>query len=361
MKKVILVCDILIFESLNNDDLMKYLNNDYFLVLWTSNFYNSIEIDKIPYDGYINGLRNNCKPFRYLRMYLRRYNPEVLGLPVVIVDFEKNFNNSRNGYDLCIDINSIVVQQIYNNLDIDVIDTRKMFNQINGFVQEYRNHSLNIINEEMVLSNSVVLTLNDVFEKSEKQKIINKQCVLVVGSSFFSIYHNIHCKKFQEFLKKCHLVVWTNNKNVDKNQVRDFITTLKNNNINVNFMLFGLDRNVKSISFVRKHLTPTRLPFILIDDIENIYNIQQYEMTTFCDFDYYINMNEYFVAESSFYDMENIILNIEKFIKSTLYKPSSQEKIKIQECHKDKYIVEECNSDDDDKEQVVIPRKRYKK
>ena len=326
MKKAIIVLDTLIFECLNNDDLFKHLNDDYFLCLWTSSFRKK-EIDKIPYDGYINGLRNGCKSYKYLRMYLRKYHTNVLCLPTIIVDFEKNYKNSSYGYDMCVDIKTIITQQVFNNRDVYVINTKKLFNDIQSFVAQYSVNTLTTVSEESILSKSIVLSSGDIFEQvnKNKQRIINKKCILVVGSSFFSIYHNVDCNVFTEFLNNCYLIVWINNKNVNKQQINYFRTTMKNDNININGMLFGLDRGAKSISFVRKHLYPTTLPFILVDNLTNIYNIENiYE--SFCDFDYYINLDE-FLVNSTFYNMERIIDNIKRFISSLFNKPQDTLKI----------------------------------
>lgn len=332
-KKAVIVLDMLIFESLNNADLFKHLNEDYFLCLWTSNFYKRT-IEKIPYDGFINGLRNGCKPYKYLRMYLRTYHKEVLGLPAIIVDFEKNFVNSLYGYDMCVDIKSVVTQQLFNTRNIDVINTKKLFCDIADYVNQYAINMPTIISEESILSKSIVLSSGDIFEQVQKnkQKIINKKCVLVVGSSFFSVYHNSDCSKFTEFLRSCFIVVWSDNKNVNKLEINSFRTTMKNDdNINIGGMLFGLDRGTKSISFVRKHLHPTTLPFILVDNLANIYNADN-TYDSFCDFDYYVNMEE-FLVNSTFYNMERIIENIRRFIASLFQKP--QDKVRIVEYNGD--------------------------
>ena len=339
MKKAVIVLDMLIFECLNNDDLFKHLNEDYFLCLWTSSFRKK-EIEKIPYDGYIYGLRNGCKPYKYLRMYLRKHHTSVLCLPSIIVDFEKNYINSRYGYDMCIDIKNIITQQLFNNRNINVIDTKKLFTDISSFVRQYSEKTLTTISEETISSKSVVLSSGDIFEQvnKNKQRIINKKCVLIVGSSFFSIYHNVDCSIFTEFLNNCYLIVWINNKNVNKQQINTFVTTMKNDNININGMLFGLDRGTKSISFVRKHLHPTTLPFILVDNLENIYNAENlYE--SFCDFDYYINLDE-FLVNSTFYNMERILENIKRFINSLFQK--QPDKIKILE-----YTGDSSDTDED--------------
>ncbi|WBR61456.1 hypothetical protein [Drosophila suzukii associated hytrosavirus 1] len=337
--------DVLIFESLNNDNLYKYLDESFFLVLWTSCLKRSTELAAIPFDGLIEGLRNGSKPYRYLRMHLRQYHPEVLGLPVVIVDFEKNFISSRFGYDLCVDVNDVVSKQTYNNRDISVIDTKKLFGEINMFVQQYVVSVRNVISEETILANNVVLTSVDMFDQvgRSKQRIMNKDCVLVVGSSFFTIYHNVQCIQFQQFLSTCHLVVWMNNKSASKMQIQNFVATMKTNNIKINYMLFGLDRNVKSITMVRRHLAPTKLPFVLIDDLTNIYDRDESQFNAMCDFDYYINLQDYLV-QSRFYDMEKIIRKLRKFMHLSTPKPI--DKIKIVE-YAENEEQEDMDNDDD--------------
>lgn len=368
MKKAIVVLDVLIFECLNNDNLFKYLDESYFLLLWTS-YYHTVDLSAIPFDGYIKGLRNGCKPYRYLRMHLRQWHPDVLGLPVVIVDFEKNFHHSRFGYDMCVDINSVVSQQEYNNRDISVIDTKKLFTDIDVFVQQYMASMRNTITEETILANNVVLTSVDLFEQVDrknsttgavvrpkgKQRIVNKQCVLVVGSEFFSIYHNVDCKSFEEFLSACHLVVWMNNKNVNKLQIQNFMATMKANNINVNYMLFGLDRNVKTITLVRRHLQPTRLPFVLVDNVVNIYDCDETpQYNAMCDFDYYINLRDFISRQFTFYDMRSIIEKIRKFIRVSAPKPVDKLKIielrERNESSGGRGVYFEDDDDDDDNE-----------
>lgn len=332
----VIVLDTLLFESLNNDNLFKYLEN-YFLVLWTSGY----NIDhQIVYDGFINGLRNGFKPYKYLRMYLRQWHPDVLHLPVVIVDFNRCYFNSRYGYDMCIDINDIIVDQTYNNRQIAVIDTKGLFKQIDQFVRQYQDSSANIISEETIYSDSVVFTSNDVFNKNNRPRIVNKIGVLVVSPSIFENLQNVNCPQFRVYLNEYFLVVWMDNKNFNKKQISEFLQTMKcTYKININYMLFGLDRNVKTISLVRRHLSPTKLPFILIDSLVNIYNrenIQNKLYNAVCDFDYYINLAEYFVAHSRFYDMQSIFANIRQFVNRQTIK--RRDKIKI---------VEECDSEDD--------------
>lgn len=380
MAKVILVFDTIIFESLNNDSLTRNLNNkDYFVMLWTS-FFNT-NISNIPFDGYINGLRNGYKPYRYLRMYLRKYNFNILGLPVIIIDFEKNFHFSRFGYDYCINIANLIQIQNFNNQNINVIDTKKLFSTIKEFTTNFYENKLNIISEEIMTQNNAVFTLNELllfYKNSENitKKIkkyskptvsTNKKCVLVVSSSFFSIYHNVDCKKFQEFLQYCFVVVWMNNKNVNDVQVMNFIQKMKVQKITINFMLFGLNNSIKSISFIKKQLKPTKLPFIIIDDLRNIYNKEEdIHMTISCDFDYYIILSEYLV-KYSYYDMDTILNKIYIYLESIFKKKNKKKLISY-----DKLDSETCdeNSDNNCSElqpyQVTfsddeIPIKKYKK
>lgn len=390
-KKVIIVVDVLLFESLNNDNLFKHLNEDYFLLLWTSKFTTN-ELHNIPYDSHIYGLRNGFKPFRYLRMHLRRYHPDVLPLPVVIVDFEKNFTNSRYGYDMCIDVRNVVTRQLYNGIDINVIDTKKIFHDINEFLLNYNaNNIIDALTEESIVSKSVVLTSTDIFaqvdytddqqqhqqQQNEKKiytqrvpdhksttvptnkkyqsinsrgRIVKKQLVLTVGWSFFNIYQNVDCRRLTELLRACYIVVWIDNKNVNKQQVQHFMSTMKLNNIKISYMLFGLDRNVKSISFIRKHLPLTQLPFVLIDNLLNIYDCNDDQYTAVCDFDYYINLHEHFVDKQRFYNMDCIIEKLRNFISSIscVNASRSQDKLKIIEYNRNNKYNDENDDDNDD-------------
>lgn len=347
MRKGVLVLDTLIFESLCNDTLVKYLTNDkYFILLWTDCDVHDRDIINIPYHGHINGLRNGCKPYRYLRMFMRRYFPNILGLPVIILDFERNFNNSRFGYDKCIDINDVVTRQEFNNRDIYVIDVVKLFEEIDLFIKDYSTKLNSVVSEETVVSENKVLSMNDMLgncrrgasHKNVKQQITNKRCVLVVGSNFFSIYHNVPHPELCTFLNSCHLVVWMNNKNVNEIDIQKFRSDMRTkNNINVNFMLFGLDRNVKSISYVRRFLLPTKLPFIIIDNLKNIYDTDDVLYTSLCDFDYYINLQEY-IINRAFFDFKKIIFNITKFINITSIitrTDMKRKKVQIVEYHSD--------------------------
>lgn len=361
-KKVVIVLDVLLFESLNNDSLVKLLTKEYFLLLWTS----TLETDylhKIPYDGHINGLRNGCKPFRYLRLFLRRHHPDVLCLPTVIVDFEKNYTNSRYGYDMCVNVCDMVVTQNYNNRPVNVIDVRRIFTQVDMFVQQYAsvNNVSSVVSEGDLLSDNFVLTSRDLFtsptnrvqtnKRRGKQQIADKKFILTVGSSFFTLHHNAVCKKFIEFLGACHLVVWMNNKNVSQVQVQHFMTALRANNVTVDYMLFGLDRHVKSISYIRRNLAPTQLPFILVDTLSNIYDTDDVQASAFCDFDFYININEYLI-NGAFYDMNSIIDRVSNFIQNTWLRfqqrsiPSS-DKMQIVE------FPEQDDDDDDDDDEYV--------
>lgn len=316
MAKAVIVLDTLIFESLNNENLCKYLNDYYFIVLWTSKYCN---IEKIPYNAYINGLRNGHKPYRYLRMFLRKYHTSVLCLPCIIVDLEKNYCASQFGYDMCINIKTMVEQQNLNNRPINVINTKQLFLNIYNFVQEYN-----------------IAPINGISPQRCKQSIVNKMCVLVVGSSFFSLYHNVPCREFVEFLNTCHIVVWIGSKNINEAEVINFRTTLKNNDINVNCMFFGLDHNIMSISYVRRSLAPTNLPFILIDNLCHIYDSVDTQYKTVCDFDYYFNLRAYMI-DKKFYDMQRIIETIRKFLLSI--RPKQHEPV---------ITIEEQNSDDNE-------------
>lgn len=358
-KNAVLVLDVLLFECLSNASLVKLLQTNFFILLWTTKPTTVNYLQSISYNGYINGLRNGCKPYRYLRMYLRHNHPDVLCLPTVIIDFEKNYYNSRFGYDMCINICEWIRKQTYNNRDINIMDVEGIFTQIELFLQQYRrSKTTNVISEEDILSKSIVLTSQDILQQKKncfesKHHISNKQFILTVGSLFFTLHHNVATDVLKKYLNKCYLVVWMNNKNTNKQQVQNFITTLKLNGINVNFMLFGLDRNVKSISYVRKNLYPTKLPFILVDTLNNIYdNTEQY--SAFCDFDLYINLNEYLftssvigensVNVSSFYNMSLIFSHISEFLRRLVpRKEIYDRKVKISEC------TDDDDDDDDDK------------
>lgn len=365
-----IVLDNLIFESLANDSILKYLNShNYFIILWKSKFINNEDIFKrIPINGYINGLRNGCKPYRYLRMHLRKYYSDILTLPVVIIDFEKNYINSQYGYDLCINIKNYIIQEEYNNNYLDIINVKQIFYEIQQFIYDYNNSSnndSNFITEEMLYSNNnIIIKLNDIIKlnnnKKIKNNIIHKKCILIVSSGFFTIYHNVNSKKFQEFLNSCYLIVWINNKNIDERQVKNFLLNIKNNNININFMLFGLDRNIKTISYIRKSIKPTKLPFILVDNLINIYNNN---INSFCDFDLYINLKEY-LRNSLFYDLNSVIGKIENFNKKMAiiklnknynHHHHHYDDKKQQNNTKSNVIITEYDSDND------IPVKRFKK
>lgn len=311
--KAVIVLDTLIFESLGTCDLAKVLTDDYFIVLWTTQFNDSI-VSQIPYDGYINGLRNGGKPFRYLRMYLRKYHPDVLPLPVVIVDFERFYTMSRFGYDLAIDINTTVVQQTYNNRPVNTIDTKTLFTStISMFIQQYSGPNQHVISEETIMSTNIVFSSNDLYERVNKPRIINRKCILVVAPSFFELRHNLNCTLFKEFLKNCFLVVWMDTKNITKQQLQNFTTSLRDTfNITINYMLFGLDRGCKSMTLIRRYLAPTRLPFILVDHLDKLYGGNN----VLCDFDYYLNLDEYRQTTMSFYDMKAIIEMLRRYIES---------------------------------------------
>lgn len=369
MSRSIVVLDLLAFESLNNANLSKYLSSDdYFVVLWTSRYSHANVLQSIPYDGFINGLRNGHKPYRYLRMYLRKYHPSVLYLPVIIVDFEKYYHSSRFGYDLCIDINSLVVQQLYNSRPINVINTKMLFEQIDHFVDDYVALVRHTVNEETILSNSIVLTSNDMFQQRKPPRIVNKTCVLVVAPSIFEMHHNVHCAKFCEFLSQCYLVVWMDNKNVDRAQINNFTKTMRNTyNITVNYMLFGLDRNVKSISLLRRHLAPTRLPFILIDHVINIYDRDDDQYTAVCDFDYYINLREYLVQSVNFYDLQLVMDHIRRFLVAcaeTFAKVAKKDKsgdhVRIVECDENEAnaVAEGIDTEDEEEGSTRMSKRR---
>lgn len=350
-KVAVLVMDSLIFESLNNDNLYKYLpfeNSRYFFVLWTSTLINN-QIENIPCDTYIHGLRNGGKPYRYLRMHLRRFHPSVLCLPVVIVDFERNFLNSRFGYDMCINIDSIVYEQFYNKRQISVFDTKRLFLQITEFVQKYTLQIPNVVTEETINSNSIVLTSNELLQhvtpcnyttitkKRANTSTVDKQCVLVVSPFFFSIYQNVQCAQLREFLNTCHIVVWSESKSLTRTEIKNFIDTMRSTyGFDIKSMLFGLDSNVKSIKTARRLLKPTVLPFVIIDNLTSIYGDER----SLCDFDYYINLQEFYVRYS-YYDMASVVEKIKLFLKSLI----TFEKLKITECcPQSDDISENCTS-----------------
>lgn len=351
----VIVLDTLIFESLNNCDLGRILNKDkYFFVLWTTRYSDPI-VSQITHDGYINGLRNGCKPYRYLRMYLRKYHPNVLTLPVIIVDFERFFMESRFGYDLCIDINTIVIQQLYNNRTIAAIDTKTLFTRIQTFVQMYNAPNRHIISEETILAPNIVFDSNDLYDRNTAQppRIGLRSCILVVSPTFFEQRHNLDYAQLRKFLNSCYLVVWMDNKGVTRQQVQNFTGTLKHTyNITVNYMLFGLVHGVKSMALVRRYLAPTRLPFIIIDQVQRLYGEEQ---RTLCDFDFYINMDEYWRQQPprsstpSFYDMQATVEMVQRFVASSerlLERQRRSNTVRIVECENGSGgIVEEYDSD----------------
>lgn len=325
--KAILVVDTLLFESLTNADVYKYLNNgDFYVVLWTTKIIDTTTTTTaIPHQSHINGLRNGFKPYRYLRMHLKKFKQQMLTLPIIIVDFEKCYLPSSFSYDLCVDFTTIVTNQLYNNRSIQIVDIKNLFTQMYNFLDAYNKESeiTNIVSEEVILYNNTVLTLHDILNspysevKTKKAskipiKIVNKTCVLVVDFTFFSIYHNYECKQFQNFLNSCFLVVWINNTNVNTIQVQNFVKTLKcTYNITIDFILFGLDRGTKSVSLLRKKIPKTTLPLVIIDNSDDVYK-KELE-NKFCDYDYYILLSEYFI-QRTFYDMEKIVLKIRKFV-----------------------------------------------
>lgn len=359
-KKVVIILDILLFKCLNNASLVELLKKEYFLLLWTSALEPTMTeyLHTIPYNAHISGLRNGCKPFKYVRLYLRRKHPDALCLPIIIVDFEKNYFNSRFGYDFCINVCDMVLKQNYNNRDINVIDVQKIFEQIELFVQQFSKTNIsNIISRDDLLSDSIVLSSTDILQQQQpqqqlrkcvfngKQQIRNKKCILTVGSSFFTLHHNVANKNFREFLKTCFLVVWMNNKNVNRMQIQNFIQTLKLNGIYIDYMLFGLDRNVKSISYIRKSIAPTDLPFILIDSLVNIYDYNKIDLQhlALCDFDFYINIDEYLV-NGAFYNMNLVIEKINNYLNKLLSLVRTRPKldrIKIVECTDDNDVDED--------------------
>lgn len=349
--KAVIVLDVLLFESFHNENFIRKLD-EYFVVLWTSTFCNK-SVSQIPYDGYINGLRNGFKPYRYLRMYLRKYHPDVLCLPIAIVDFERYYSNSRFGYDLCVDFDTLIIQHLYNNRFINVVDTKSLFTRLDMFAQQFRLRPRQNTSEENILYNNVVLTLGDIFDSNSHQSppppphIVNKKCILIVSPSFFEIPYNIHCSRFREFLSTCFLVVWMDNKNIDRMQIANFIKTMQSlHHITINYMLFGLDRNVKSITVVRQRLPSTRLPFILVDNSAVIYDRDDIYFTAVCDFDYYIDLQEY-LRYSIFYDMQTIITSIRQFLHAhTLVNTTKSDKFKIVEC--EETTNRDGSSDDDD-------------
>lgn len=376
-KKAILILDVLLFESITNESLVKlFKREEYFILLWTVNIVDYLH--SIPYDGHICGLRNGFKPYRYLRMHLRQHHPDVLCLPTVIVDFEKNFNNSRFGYDKCINICEWVIKRSYNNRDVNIIDTMGMFTQIEMFVQQYdktTTATTSLISQDDIISKSIVLSSQDLLRQQQqhnpkkrplpiegKQRIVNKQFILIIGSSFFTHNYNVSCEQFKQFLLSSYLVVWMNNKNTNTTQIRNFQATLELNGINVNYMLFGLDRNVKSISYVRKSLAPTKLPFILVDTLSNIYDNSNNNnrsdddiQLAVCDFDLYININEYFCLSDKTYflNMSAIFSRILNFVQNLMNRRQqgrSIEKLKIVEC-----FDEDEDDERDDYDQRFCP------
>ena len=358
--KAVIVLDVLPFESFHNDHFIEQLD-EYFVVLWTSTFCNK-SVSQIPYDGYINGLRNGFKPYRYLRMYLRKYHPDVLCLPIAIVDFERYYLNSRFGYDLYVDFDTLIIQHLYNNRFINVVDTKSLFTRLDMFAQQFRLKPKQNTSEENILYNNVVLTLGDIFDsnnQSSPSPIVNKKCILIVSPSFFEIPYNIHCSRFREFLSTCFLVVWMDNKNIDRMQIANFIKTMRNlHHITINYMLFGLDRNVKSITVVRQRLPSTRLPFILVDNSAVIYDRDDIYFTAVCDFDYYIDLQEY-LRYSIFYDMQTIITSIRQFLHiHTLVNTTKSDKFTIVEC--EETTNRDGSSDDDDDDEYHYYNKTRK-
>lgn len=362
--KAVIVLDTLPFESLNNDNLYKYLDN-FFVILWTSahivgHHHRHHNNKPIPFDGYINGLRNGYKPYKYLRMYLREYMPlPVLGLPVVIFDFEKYYINSRYGYDMCIDLTSVINEQTYNNRQIAVIDTRTLFKRIDTFLQQYADSSAAvIINETTLLSKSAIFTSNDVFNRNKRPYIGKRTAILVVSPIIFENWQNVDCHKFQQYVSEYFLVVWMDNKNSTKEQIYEYIHRMKSTyKIRIDYMLFGHDHNIKHISLVRRHLAPTHLSFVLIDNLANIYDPDHTANNIYdivCDFDYYINLAEYAV-NSKFYDMESIFKNIKNFIQQqsisriTSDRSKDEDKIKIVEI-----LPSSDDNDDDDAAAAAI-------
>lgn len=356
MSKAVLVMDVLPFECLNNANIFECIENaNFFLLLWTTR-YSSTVVTQLPYDGYINGLRNGFKPYKYLRMYLRNFHASVLGLPVIIVDFDRFYNKSRHGYDLCIDLGANITQQLLNNRPISVIDTKAIFERASEFVQQYPLNKCTIISEETRLSSAVVITSNDFFAVKTRPRIVAKQCVLVVSPSIFDSRHNMDCGKFREFLRSCYLVVWMDNKNVDRAQIKNFIATMRDiHRITINYMLFGLDDHVKSISLVRRHLAPTRIPFVLVDHLHNIYNRDlpiRYEAV--CDFDLYVVLNEFYNYTGSFYNMKRIVQKIRSYL--ALQADTVKRGVKITECHDD-----DNNNDDSSTLEVKRRRRQHRK
>lgn len=369
-RKAVLVLDVLPFECLTNTNLLAHLtaSKEYFVVLWTAAFRHN-HLHELPYDGHIWGLRNGVKPFRYLRMYLRRYHPSALKLPVVIVDFERYFRLSKYGYDLCIDITAMMVRQEYHNRQVHVLDTRRIFGDIAAFVVRYNStaNTLHHISAETLNSRQVVLSGRDIFAAGGepaakhmpvKQSIApRKKFILVVGTAFFSVYHNVPCAKFVEFLQDAHLVVWLDNKLINRAQVAAFVNTLRDNRITVNCMLFGLDRNVKSIAHVRQYLAGTRLPFVLVDYLNNIYNGDD-RLAALCDFDYYVNMQEYLSPDCTFYDMATIIAHIQTYVAGTVVVPvAPKHKLEITEVHDD---AQQPPTEDPDVLRTIWPARRRK-
>jgi hypothetical protein len=387
--KLIVVVDTIIFESLTNESTNCILEcRDYFLILWTSRFHNQIHRSEIPFDAYINGLRNGMKPFRYLRMFLRDFHRPLLRLPVVIIDYERFFSLSSRGYDMCLSIDDYIIKQLYNEVALNTINVRKLNVDLRRFLQTWYSNNRNntattapfthtpVVGEYAVENiPNTILSLDDYglnnlqsrqrfprattntntiitpFTRTRRSMAMGntgaatvattttskKKCVLVVSENFFSLYHN--CESIVRFLDTCFLVVWSSNKTtVNKTNILNFRDVLRRSGVNISSILFGLDGNVKSMAALRRRVTDTELPFILVD--MQIYDPGDENYTYISDFDFYININEYIVQmnRSTFVDIKRIISDINCYLASLNVNTAADVKSKMMKTVKEQPV-----------------------